>query len=60
MIADIVRCSGDMVDGFLDDRDASQFPGMRVLGSVDDALKIAQTPLKSDSLLELVRMRRGR
>lgn len=42
VIADIVRCSGDVVDGFLDDRDASQFPGLTMLGSVDEATKIAQ------------------
>ena len=41
MIADIVRCSGDIVDGFLDDRDSKQFPGLPILGCVDDALKIA-------------------
>lgn len=42
VIEDIIRCSGDIVDGFLDDRDANQFPGLRVLGCVDDAVKIAQ------------------
>ena len=42
VIANIVRCSGNIVDGFLDDREDNQFPGLRVLGCVDDAVKIAQ------------------
>lgn len=42
VIADIVHCLGDIVDGFLDDRDAEQFPGLHILGSVDDATLIAQ------------------
>lgn len=42
VIADIVRCSGDIVDGFLDDLAADQFPKQRVLGCVDDAKKISK------------------
>ena len=40
VIADIIRCSGDTVEGFVDDRDASEFPGLRVLGKVSDVLKL--------------------
>ena len=42
VIADIIRCSGDIVDGFLDDRDAEQFPGLTVLGRVNDAGRLAR------------------
>lgn len=37
VIADIVRCSGDEVIGFLDDRNPAEFPGLKILGRVDDA-----------------------
>lgn len=40
VIADIVRCAGDIVEGFLDDRDASAFPEIRMLGKISDVEQI--------------------
>lgn len=37
VIADIIKCCGDEVVGFLDDRAPSEFPGMMILGKVSDA-----------------------
>ncbi|MEG0271135.1 MAG: hypothetical protein RR821_12885, partial [Clostridia bacterium] len=34
VIADIIKCSGDEVQGFLDDRNPDAFPGLRVLGHI--------------------------
>lgn len=42
VIADIIRCSGDVVEGFLDDREAIEFPGLKVLGKVADVEEIAR------------------
>lgn len=42
VIADIVNCSGDVVDGFLDDRDASDFSEVGLLGKVEDASRLAR------------------
>lgn len=37
VIADIIKCSGDEVIGFLDDRNPAEFPSLKILGCVDDA-----------------------
>lgn len=42
VIADIVRCSGDEVIGFLDDRNPNELQDIKMLGRVDDA-KTLQT-----------------
>lgn len=39
VIADIIKCSGDDVIGFLDDRDPSTFPGLKVLGRTSEVQK---------------------
>lgn len=41
VIADAVRCAGDIVDGFLDDREADSFSDLVVLGNVKKAQEIA-------------------
>ncbi|MEG0758864.1 MAG: acetyltransferase [Raoultibacter sp.] len=40
VIADIIKCSGDEVQGFLDDRNPDAFPGLRVLGHIADAVAL--------------------
>lgn len=42
VIADIIKCSGDEVIGFLDDRNPVEFPGLRIMGCINDA-KTLQT-----------------
>jgi sugar O-acyltransferase (sialic acid O-acetyltransferase NeuD family) len=42
VIADIIYCSGDVVEGFLDDGNVSDFPGQKILGHVADALQMSQ------------------
>lgn len=36
VIADIIKCSGDEVIGFLDDRNPDDFPGIKILGRVNE------------------------
>jgi len=42
VIADIIRCSGDIVDGFLDDGNVCEFSGQTILGRVADAVRLSQ------------------
>jgi sugar O-acyltransferase (sialic acid O-acetyltransferase NeuD family) len=50
VVADIIRCSGDEVVGFLDDRDPSEFTDINVFGKVDDAAKLSSVKLNVDGL----------
>ena len=46
VVADIIRCSGDHVLGFLDDRtDITQWVGAPLLGKVSDYVKYTDTPM---------------
>ena len=46
VVADIVRCAGDRVLGFLDDRtDITQWVGAPILGKVSDYVKYTDTPM---------------
>ena len=46
VVADIVRCAGDCVLGFLDDRtDITQWVGAPLLGPVSDYVKYLDTPM---------------
>ncbi len=40
VIADIVSCAGDTVEGFLDDNNSSRFGNMEVIGAVSDATRL--------------------
>lgn len=42
VIADIITLSGDVVLGFLDDKDASEFSGITILGKLKDIEKYKQ------------------
>lgn len=42
VVADIVEGSGDKVLGFLDDREAECFPGMKILGKMADAVTLSR------------------
>lgn len=41
VIADIIKCSGDVVEGFLDDREESEFPRLYLLGKIDAVKRLA-------------------
>jgi sugar O-acyltransferase (sialic acid O-acetyltransferase NeuD family) len=42
VIADIVSLSGDVVSGFLDDKDPSEFPNITILGKLTDIERFKQ------------------
>ncbi|MEG0767781.1 MAG: hypothetical protein RR482_08690, partial [Clostridia bacterium] len=64
VIADMIQCSGDEVMGFLDDRNPSEFPNMKIWGKVMDAkeyfgdevefvIGIGQNKIRKDIALKL-------